>query len=97
VDSDAKSVTLQRVERRLGWGVVAPALAWTVALVVLPFWTTYVVRSCSGLLVLGKNGVVNRALVGLGLIAEPLELAPTRTATVIGFVHFFVMLLTLTI
>lgn len=64
---------------------------------VLPFWTSYVVRSYSWLLVLGQNGVVNKALVGLGVIAEPLEIAATRTATVIGFVHFFVMLLTLTI
>ena len=66
-------------------------------LAVLPFWTSYVVRSYSWLLVLGQNGVVNKALLGLGLIAEPLEIASTRTATVIGFVHFFVMLLTLTI
>ncbi|WP_338401996.1 ABC transporter permease [Paragemmobacter straminiformis] len=64
---------------------------------VLPFWTSYVVRSYSWLLVLGQNGVVNKTLLGLGLIAEPLEIASTRTATVIGFVHFFVMLLTLTI
>ncbi len=66
-------------------------------LAVLPFWTSYVVRSYAWLLVLGQNGVVNRALMGLGVIAEPLEIAATRTATVIGFVHFFVMLLTLTI
>ena len=66
-------------------------------LAVLPFWTSYVVRSYSWLLVLGKNGVLNKALMGMGMIAEPLEIASTRTATVIGFVHFFVMLLTLTI
>jgi spermidine/putrescine transport system permease protein len=66
-------------------------------LAVLPFWTSYVVRSYSWLLVLGQNGVVNQALLGLGLIAEPLQIASTRAATVIGFVHFFVMLLTLTI
>lgn len=64
---------------------------------VLPFWTSYVVRSYSWLLVLGQNGVLNNALTGLGLITEPLEIASTRAATVIGFVHFFVMLLTLTI
>lgn len=64
---------------------------------VLPFWTSYVVRSYSWLLVLGQNGVVNKALLGLGLIAEPLQMASTRFATVTGFVHFFVMLLTLTI
>ncbi len=66
-------------------------------LAILPFWTSYVVRSYSWLLVLGQNGVVNKALLGIGVIAEPLELASTRAATVIGFVHFFVMLLTLTI
>jgi spermidine/putrescine transport system permease protein len=66
-------------------------------LAVLPFWTSYVVRSYSWLLVLGQNGVVNKALLWAGVIAEPLEIAATRAATVIGFVHFFVMLLTLTI
>ena len=66
-------------------------------LAVLPFWTSYVVRSYAWLLVLAKQGAVNEALVGLGLIAEPLQLANTREATVLGFTHFFVMLLTLTI
>jgi spermidine/putrescine transport system permease protein len=66
-------------------------------LAVLPFWTSYVVRSYSWLLVLAQNGVVNDALLSSGLLADPLQLANTRTATVIGFVHFFVMLLTLTI
>ena len=90
--------------------LLAYPLAWIIAervpkrwqrlallLAVLPFWTSYVVRSYSWLLVLAKNGIINQALLGMGLIAEPLELASTRTATVIGFVHFFVMLLTLTI
>jgi spermidine/putrescine transport system permease protein len=66
-------------------------------LAVLPFWTSYVVRSYSWLLVLAEKGVVNTSLLELGVIAEPLQLANTRTATIIGFVHFFVMLLTLTI
>jgi spermidine/putrescine transport system permease protein len=66
-------------------------------LAVLPFWTSYVVRSYSWLLVLAEKGVVNSTLVNLGLIAEPLQIANTRAATVVGFVHFFVMLLTLTI
>jgi spermidine/putrescine transport system permease protein len=66
-------------------------------LAVLPFWTSYVVRSYSWLLVLAQKGVINDALIGIGIVAQPLQLANTRTATVIGFVHFFVMLLTLTI
>ena len=66
-------------------------------LAVLPFWTSYVVRSYSWLLVLAEKGVVNSTLVNLGLLSEPVQIASTRAATVIGFVHFFVMLLTLTI
>ena len=66
-------------------------------LAVLPFWTSYVVRSYSWLLVLAEKGVVNSTLTGLGLLAEPVQIANTRGATVIGFVHFFAMLLTLTI
>ena len=90
--------------------LLAYPLAWIIAervpprfrrlaliLAILPFWTSYVVRSYSWLLVLGKAGVVNQALLDLGLIAEPVTLANTRLATVTGFVHFFVMLLTLTI
>nr|WP_246699372.1 ABC transporter permease [Rhizobium sp. BK538] len=90
--------------------LLAYPLAWIIAgqvsqkyqrtvliLAILPFWTSYVVRSYSWLLVLSRNGVINQTLMNLGVISEPLELASNRTATVIGFVHFFVMLLTLTI
>jgi spermidine/putrescine transport system permease protein len=90
--------------------LLAYPLAWIIAervpkrfqrmaliLAILPFWTSYVVRSYSWLLVLSKGGVINNALMDIGLIAEPLEIASNRTATIIGFVHFFVMLLTLTI
>ncbi len=90
--------------------VVAYPLAWVLAervperwqraalmLTILPFWTSYVVRSYSWLLLLAERGVVNRALMATGLLDQPLQLANTRAATVIGFVHFFVMLLTLTV
>ncbi len=66
-------------------------------LAILPFWTSYVVRSYAWLLVLAREGMVNDAMIAIGLIAEPVTLANTRFATVTGFVHFFVMLLTLTI
>ncbi len=66
-------------------------------LTILPFWTAYVVRSYSWLLVLSDNGIINSTLISIGLISEPLHLAYTRGATILGFVHFFTMLLTLTI
>ncbi len=90
--------------------ILAYPLAWIIAyripkrwqrmallLSILPFWTSYVVRSYSWLLVLAREGVVNQWLMSLGVISEPITMASTRFATVTGFVHFFVMLLTLTI
>ena len=67
------------------------------ALAVLPFWTSYVVRSYAWLLVLADKGIVNQTLVAAHLLDGPIQLANTRFATVTGFVHFFVMLLSLTI
>ncbi|MGD1875948.1 MAG: ABC transporter permease [Kiloniellaceae bacterium] len=66
-------------------------------LAILPFWTSYVVRSYSWLLVLSEGGILSNFLLDLGLTAEPVSFANNRGATVVGFVHFFVMLLTLTI
>ncbi len=66
-------------------------------LAVMPFWTAYVVRSYSWLLVISENGVINVFLTTLGLVDQPLEMAYSRGATVLGFVHFFTMLITLTI
>jgi len=90
--------------------LLAYPLAWIIAervpdrwqrtallLAILPFWTSYVVRSYAWLLVLAKQGVVNTFLLDIGLLAEPIAIASSRYATIIGFVHFFVMLLTLTI
>jgi spermidine/putrescine transport system permease protein len=66
-------------------------------LAILPFWTSYVVRSYSWLLVLSEGGIISNFLLDLGLTETPVSFANNRGATVIGFVHFFVMLLTLTI
>lgn len=90
--------------------LLAYPLAWIIAfrvprrwqrlillLSILPFWTSYVVRSYSWLLVMSREGILNNALMSVGLISEPLQMASSRFATVTGFVHFFVMLLTLTI
>ena len=66
-------------------------------LAILPFWTSYLVRSYSWLLVLSEGGIISNFLLDIGLVGQPISFANSRSATVIGFVHFFVMLLTLTI
>ena len=70
---------------------------FALVLTVLPFWTPYVVRHFSLLLILAQDGVFNWALLGIGVVDEPLGLIFNRFAVVLGFVHFFTMLLTLTI
>lgn len=64
---------------------------------ILPFWTSYVVRSYAWLLALSPVGVVNKTLLALGLIQRPVMFAYNPHATEFGFIHFFIMLNTLTI
>ncbi|GAB2178842.1 ABC transporter permease [Dongia sp. agr-C8] len=70
---------------------------FALACAILPFWTSYVVRSYAWLLVLAPTGIINALLINLGLIERPITLAYNPNATVLGFVHFFIMLNALTI
>jgi putative spermidine/putrescine transport system permease protein len=54
------------------------------ALVVLPFWVSILVRTYSWIVVLGNNGVVNRVLLDLGLVSEPLPLLYNELGVIIG-------------
>ena len=65
-----------------------PRLAKILILMVpLPFWTSLLVRTAAWVIVLQKAGVVNDALLGLGLIEEPLALIFNRTGVYISMVH----------
>jgi spermidine/putrescine transport system permease protein len=64
---------------------------------ILPFWTSYVVRSYAWLLALSPVGIVNKTLLALGILQHPVLFAYNPHATEFGFVHFFIMLNTLTI
>jgi putative spermidine/putrescine transport system permease protein len=52
-------------------------------LVILPILTSVVVRTFSWIVILGRQGVLNQLLLGLGLINEPLRLLYTETGVVI--------------
>lgn len=56
-------------------------------LVLLPFWTSLLVRTTSWIALLQLNGVVNSTLLSLGLISEPLEILYTQYATIIAMTH----------
>ena len=58
-----------------------------VLLVLLPFWTSYLVRIFAWLVMLMDNGVINWFLLSLKLIANPIQLLFTHLGVVIGIVY----------
>jgi putative spermidine/putrescine transport system permease protein len=56
----------------------------------IPFWTSNVIRMISWIPLLGRNGLVNQALLGAHLIDKPLEwLLYSNFSVVLAFVHLF--------
>jgi putative spermidine/putrescine transport system permease protein len=56
----------------------------------IPFWTSNVIRMISWMPLLGRNGLVNQALLGAHLIDQPLEwLLYSNFSVVLAFVHLY--------
>src|SRR5258708_16242266 len=55
--------------------------------ILLPIWTSVLVRAYAWMVLLGRTGLVNQALVGAGVVDEPLQILYTRLAVVVGLVH----------
>lgn len=58
-------------------------------LVMLPFWTSWVIRTYAWMTILRDNGVVNGILQGLGIINQPIVLLNTDFAVVLGMTYGF--------
>ncbi|MGS1096345.1 ABC transporter permease (plasmid) [Aquamicrobium terrae] len=58
-------------------------------LVILPQWTSLLIRSFSWIAVLRPNGLIDWALTGIGITSQPLDLLYSRTAVIIGLVHIY--------
>jgi putative spermidine/putrescine transport system permease protein len=56
-------------------------------LVLVPFWTSILVRVAAWIVLLQSEGLVNRALIGLHLVDQPLALLFNRTGVIISMVH----------
>jgi len=55
--------------------------------VILPFWTSVLVRNYAWMVLLQMNGLINKSLMGLGLTAAPLPFMYNTLGVVIGMVH----------
>ena len=65
---------------------------WLLFLVVLPFWTSFLVRMFAMIFVLRDTGLINSTLLALGLIDQPLELLYTPGAVLAGLVYGYLPL-----
>jgi putative spermidine/putrescine transport system permease protein len=70
-------------------------LTWQMTLFLvctIPFWTSNVIRMISWIPLLGREGVVNRALLGAGAVERPLDwLLYSEFSVVLAFVHLYTL------
>jgi len=67
-------------------------------LLFLPFWASYVVRAFVWLPILGRHGVLNSLLMGMGLIDTPIDgLLYNEGAVLVGLVYVYTLFMTLPI
>jgi putrescine transport system permease protein len=65
------------------------------AAILLPFWTSFLIRVYAWIAILKDEGLLNAALLGLGLIGAPLAILNTDAAVVIGIVYAYLPFLIL--
>ncbi len=66
-------------------------------LVILPFWTNFLVRTYAWRVILGNDGTINGILTSLGLIQQPLTLLNTQFAVLVGLVYGYLPFMVLPI
>ncbi len=64
-------------------------------LIILPFWTSFLIRVYAWVGILKNNGLLNQLLMGIGVIDQPLEILYTPTAIYIGIVYSYLPFLIL--
>jgi len=57
-------------------------------LLIVPFWTSLLIRNYSWILILGREGIINVYLMQWGIISEPIGMLYTEFSVVLGLVHW---------
>ncbi|MEQ8666537.1 MAG: ABC transporter permease [Rhodospirillales bacterium] len=66
-------------------------------LIMLPFWSNYLIRTYAWIVMLNREGLINNALEGVGLISEPLPLLYNEFSIVTGLVYNYLPFVVLAI
>jgi putrescine transport system permease protein len=83
------ALAMSRAPQRL-----KPAL---ILLAIAPFWTSFLIRVYAWIAILRDEGLLNNALLGLGIVDAPLRIFATETAVVIGIVYSYLPFMVLPI
>src|SRR5260370_9014566 len=84
----------------LAYGLSRHQSAWTpllLLMVTVPFFTSVLIRSYAWVAILGANGLINRALIAMGLAGAPVKLVYNELGTLIGMVQIELPLMLLTL
>ena len=76
----------------MAYGIARADASWRntlLLLIVLPFWTSFLVRVYAWIGLLRNNGLINNVLMGLGIIDEPIVMMQTDFAMYIGIVYSY--------
>lgn len=64
--------------------------------VMVPFWTSYLVKTFAWMIVLGRSGIINSLATGSGIVDQPLPLLHNEFGVMVGMVHAMVPLAVMT-
>jgi putrescine transport system permease protein len=76
----------------MAYGIARAKQPWRntlLMLIVLPFWTSFLIRVYAWKVILQGNGPLNAALVGLGLVDQPIQILYTDFAIYLGIVYSY--------
>lgn len=76
----------------IAYGMAQSAPEWRATLlmlVILPFWSSFLIRVYAWMGILAQEGVLNQFLLALGIISEPLTILNTSKAVYIGIVYTY--------
>ncbi len=84
----------------IAYGMARAAPEWRptlLMLIILPFWTSFLIRVYAWKGILSTEGLLNQLLMSLGIISEPLTILNTNTAVYIGIVYTYLPFMVLPI
>lgn len=76
----------------IAYGMARAPKEWQATLmmlVILPFWTSFLIRVYAWIGILKPEGLLNKLLLSIGLISEPMQIMPGTTAVYIGIIYSY--------